>query len=214
MTAISNYNSLKSNIQDYHKRGDALAKYDAFIDFCEQDICNGVSVGGTTFALRVKEMDSQATGLTSASDRFVALPAGFLEFRRVRITVDDELYDIPFKDLKNLNVHSDEGVPTQYTLTSQLELNRISDQAYTLTFDYFQKPTALSSLNTTNDILTNYPGIYLHGCLYHAFQWSLQYDTANYWKAQFAASIAAANKTSRRGKTGPGAKKSVPGMVV
>lgn len=214
MTAISNYNSLKSNIQDYHKRGDAQSKYDTFIDACEQDFNNGIALGGTSFALRAKEMESQTTASTSISDRFVVLPTGYLEFRRVRITIDGELYDMPYKDLKNLNVCSTQGVPTQYTITSQLELDRPSDQVYTLTFDYYQKPTALSSSNTTNDVLTNYPNVYLFGCLYHAFQWSMQYDQANYWKAQFAASIASANRTSSRGRLGPAPKRSTPGMVV
>lgn len=204
--AITNYAELKVAIQDYLKRSDCLSMLDTFIDLAEVDIWS---------LLRVREMEARATASTSTSDRFVALPAGFIKMRQLQITVDSSLYDLEFVPLKNMNVNSDAGIPYLFTVTSQIELNRVSDQAYTLEIDYFRELTALSGSNTTNDILTYYPMVYLSGCLNHAFRWALQTDMADYWESQFNKNVASANRKSRNGRFGPApAMRINKGMVI
>ena len=97
----------------------------------------------------------------------------------------------------------DRGVPTQFSVTSQIEMNRKSDQAYTLTIDYYQEVTALSGSNTSTTVLTTYPMIYLAGCLKHAFRWNMQYDLADYWDGKFKEEVAKANRKARAGRIGP-----------
>lgn len=194
MTAITSYATLKQNIEDYHKRGNSSSKYDQFIDSCEQDIWN---------QLRVVEMEDRATASTSTTDRFLALPDGFLKMRQLQITIDTELYDMDFVPLKSMTIYSQAGVPTQFTVTDQIEFNRTADQAYTMEMNYWRKLTALSSSNTTNDILDNYPNIYLFGCLHYAFLWSMQYDLAQMWEAKFNEQVAEANRRSRKNHIGP-----------
>lgn len=197
MTTITTYAELKQNIEDYTKRSgsDMGGKLDQFIDAAESDINKD---------LRVREMESQATATTSTSDRYVSLPTGFIKMRRMMITIDGVLYQVPqLPHGSVMAIYDDGAVPTQFSVTSQIEMNRKSDQAYTLTIDYYQEVTALSGSNTSTTVLTTYPMIYLAGCLKHAFRWNMQYDLADYWDGKFKEEVAKANRKARAGRIGP-----------
>lgn len=196
MTTITTYAELKQNIIDHTKRSgnDMLSKLDLFIDMAESDINKD---------LRVREMESRTTATTSTSDRFVALPTGFKQMRQLQITVNSVLYDLDFVTLKFMTINDNAGIPTQFTITSQIEMNRVSDQAYTLEIDYWKEVTALSNSNTSTTVLTTYPMVYLAACLKHAFRWTLQYDNADYWENVFMREISKANRKSRKGQVGP-----------
>lgn len=185
MTTITTYNELKQNITDFGKRPDALSKYDLFVDLAERDIFE---------SLRIQEMDARATASTSTSDRFLALPSGFISMRRLQITIDSVLYDMDQKNIKDMRIIDSANVPTEFSVTSQIEFNRTSDQVYTVEMQYFKELTGLSSSNTTNDILTKYPMVYLSGCMKHFYRWAKNYEELNYWEGLFHDSIARANK--------------------
>ena len=205
MAAITSYQSLKTSIESYFKRDDATSQLDQFIDGAEQEMWE---------YLRVREMEARATASTSTSERFVALPSDYISLRQLQITIDDELYELEQKPLSAMRIYDTAGIPAQYAITSQIEFNRKSDQAYTLEIDYYQELTALSSSNTTNDILTNYPLIYLYGSLKHAFLWGREYQNADYWDVKFRQQIAAANRKSRKGRYGPAPSKAMRGGMI
>ena len=73
--AISTYEQLKSALNDWGKRGDADAYLDTFIDLAESDIWRD---------LRIRDMETRATG--NLSGRTLALPSGYLEMRKFRLT--------------------------------------------------------------------------------------------------------------------------------
>lgn len=207
MTTITTYAELKQNILDYTKRTgeDMLSKLDQFIDSAEQDIGE---------FLQVREMEVRATASTSTSDRFLELPTGFIKMRQLQITVDSVLYNVDMVPLKRMIIQDTSGIPYQFSVTSQVEFNRTSDQAYTVEMDYLRELTALSSSNTTNDILTNYPNVYLSACLKYAFLWTMQYDLASYWENQFDKHVSKANRKSRKGRVGPSPSIYTSGMIV
>ena len=64
---------------------------------------------------------------------------------------------------------------------------------------YYKQPTGLSSSNTTNVILTNYPNIYSFGC-----QWAIKLysndELAAQWYTFFSNAIRGANRTDRRAR--------------
>lgn len=205
MTTLTSYAELKQNIQDYAKRNDVLGKLDLFIDLAERDIWDVV---------RIRDMETRATASTSTSDRFVQLPTGFIQMRQLQITVDDVLYDMDESTPKSLQVLDTAGCPNQYVVTSQLELNRISDQAYTLEMDYWKELTALSGSNTTNAVLTQHPMIYLSRCMFHFCNWSLQEEKALYWDGVFNKQVARANRKARQGRYGAAPAAVTQGWVV
>lgn len=194
MAKITNYTTLISNIQSFFKRTDAVSQMDMFIAMAEADIWQ---------SLKIRDMEARATALTSTTDRFLALPEGFIKMRRLQILVNDHYVDMNVRDPKSLNIQHSSGVPTLYTITSEIEFNRTSDKAYTIEMQYFRELEAISTANPANAVLTFHPMIYLAGCLFHAYSWAVMPDKAAYWKQIFITEVASANRKSRNGRYGP-----------
>ena len=191
---IVNYQELKQAILDYGKRTDALGMLDTFIDLCEVDIADD---------LRVREMEARATGSTSTISRFTTLPIGFIKMRRLQILVDGVYHDLNAKPVKDLEVIESVGTPSQFSITAEIEFNRISDQAYTLEMQYYRSLEPLSNDYPQNDILTQYPMIYLAGSMRHFCRWSKQNEESEYWSGVYDMNVAKANKRARKGRYGP-----------
>jgi len=207
---ISNYTELKTAIQDYAKRTDALSMLDTFIDLAEVDIWD---------KLETKSMEARTQSVTGTTDRFMDLPAGFIEMRRVRIILDDG-YQVPVKyvDPANLRVWGTTGMPRYFTVgggdTDELEFDRVPDQAYTVEMMYFKSLAALSATDPTNDLLTNHPMVYLAGSLRHFYLWAQNVEEAAIWDGLFTESIGNANAKARRQRYGPNPAMTNPGMIV
>jgi len=71
--------------------------------------------------------------------------------------------------MDRLNAGSSKGTPKAYTIKgNNIELRPIPDSAYQIEVSYYKHFTALSDSNTTNDMLTHHPDIYLYGALVEA----------------------------------------------
>lgn len=204
---ITTYAELKASIQSYGKRTDALSELDGFIDLCETDIAN---------ELRVREMEARATAATPTTDRFMQLPTGFLKMRRLRLYLSTGEYaDMEFSPADQLmHITQSAGLPWEFAVGTQLEFNRTPDQAYTAEMKYWRKLTGLSSSNTTNAILDEYPFIYLAGCMKYFYVWAKSESDQKLWEAMFSRAIAEANNRARKGRYGPAPAAVVDGMVV
>ena len=67
------------------------------------------------------------------------------------------------------------GTPNFFTIVgSNILLGVQPDSAKTLQINYYKNLTALSDSNATNDILTNYPELYLYGSLAEAAPFIMQ----------------------------------------
>lgn len=166
-------------------------------------------------ALRSREMEARATASTGIIDRFLPLPEGFIKMRQLQITYNDSVYDIDQVPLKYMTIIDNAGVPYEFAVTTQLEFNRVSDQAYTIEMDYYRKLSGITQSNPTNGVLTNHPTLYLAGCLAHAFRWAQVEDRADYWGGKFQKEIADINNQARKGRYGPSpAMRQAQGMIV
>ena len=196
--ALNNYANLKTAVIEWSKRDDALSLVDDFIDLAESEMyANDVE------PLQIREMEARATASTSTSDRYLALPTGFQSMRRLMLSLSGRDCDVRAVAPDQLRIYGDSGIPRYFAVTSQIEFDRVSDSAYTVDMQYYKKIDALSSSNTTNDILTNYPQIYLHGCLWALRTWSLEEEKAEYHYTKFIRAIKGANKKSNKGRYGP-----------
>lgn len=203
MTTLTSYAELKQNILDFSKRKDALGKLDLFIDLCERDIWE---------SMRVREMEDTATLTASTSTRGIALPTGFIKARRLKIQVNNQWFDV--EQVTSTTILQSTGIPYQFDITSQIELNVVPNDTYSLELDYYKELDALSSSNTSNAILTNYPKVYLAGSLHHLCQWALMEDKAGYWAQVFNSEVSRANRRARQGRYGPAPSTNTPGMIV
>ena len=203
--ALSNYSDLKDAVRRFSKRADVKDAFiDDFIALAEEEIySNDVA------PLRIKEMDTRATATAVITTRFLALPDDFLEMRRFKINAQTATVpgfandvDIKFRAPDQLLLSDITGPPGFFSVTSQLEFERIPDRAYSLDMQYYKKMTGLSDANTTNDILTNYPSIYLNGCLWQLWDYYSEQELADRYQGKMLGAIKGANKLSNKSRWG------------
>lgn len=192
---VSTYAELKVAIQNWGKRSDITTLVDDFIDLAESDIWQ---------RLRIRDMETEATLSSSTTLRTVALPSTFLQARRLRIDrtdLDDVVlqYETPM----SMRVVESAGMPLRFTITNQIELDRVSDQVYTLKLQYYGSLTALSNSNTTNAVLTRFPMVYLYASLFHYAQWAQDDALIERYALLAEGAINAANAADRKGRYGP-----------
>lgn len=192
---ISSYTELKTAVQNWSKRTDTTSLLDDFIDLAEADIWQ---------RLRIRDMDARATATLSTTDRFLALPTGYLEMRKLRILSGSNGYELLCSVPESMAIDGSAGRPTSYCITSQLEFNRTADTAYTAEMNYYKSLTALSSSNTSNAVLTRFPMIYLYGCLFHLGQWAQSDLMTAQYGTLFERAIIDANKADKKSRYGSG----------
>ena len=151
--------------------------------------------------LRIRDMETRSTATTSG--RFLSLPQGFLEMRRLRMVSGSQYYELIQSTPEGMYVTADSGMPKLFTVTSQLEFDRTPDSTYSVDMQYYARPTALSSTNTSNSVLARHPSIYLFGSLWALYQWSLQEDKSEYFYQKFMAAVMSANREDKKGRHGP-----------
>ena len=207
--SLDTFNNLKAEIIEFSHRDDQDLKIDTYIQLAETEMYSN-----PTEPLQVRGGETRAAFSTNITDRFVALPTGYQSSRKLRIQiVNGESYKLRFRAPNQLNILSSVGLPCFFTVTDQIELDRVSDQVYTGEIQYYQVFTALSDDNTTNFVLTGNPNIYLFGAL-----WALKVNTeqpqsaAEYYQ-RFISAIAGANNNDKQGRYGPSPQMTVSGST-
>ena len=161
--ALSTYTELKSAIANWLNRSDLTTEIgDDFIKLVESEYNS---------KLRIKAMLTSKTDY-SISAETVAVPTGFLQVRDFYISSGAEKYSLtymPPTQMDQVKGGSTTGRPNVYTiLGTNFRFAPSPDATYTATINYYKAITPLSSSEPSNYILTNHPGIYLYGSLYHA----------------------------------------------
>jgi len=189
--AITNYSQLVAALERYSQSDDLKERIPDFIRQAELDLFR---------KLEAVEEDTSENLTTSTSDRFVALPTGYIKLRRLKIDTsgNGDYCDLTNVPLDMLKIWNSAGMPTMYAITDQIELNRTSDQAYTLQMQFIKEPTALDSTNNTNAILTAHPDLYLYSSLWQLFLFTEEDDNAAKWQAQYINALGSANRAARR----------------
>jgi hypothetical protein len=196
--AFTTYAELKTEIIDFSHRGDLQTKLDSFIDLAESEMfANDIA------PLKFRQEETRATATLSTSSRYLALPTGFKQMRRLRIELNsNDSNDIRYKSPEQLPIKGASGLPEFFTVTSQIEFDITPDSAYTVEMQYFKDFTALSSSNTSNAILTNHPTVYLWGSLWALYNYTLETQLANQMYGNFITALKGANKKYKKGRFG------------
>lgn len=204
--ALDNYSNLKATVKRWTRRNDNG------IDEIINDailLTENKMFKTALKPLRVREMEARATETTPSPDRFLALPDGFLAMRRLTITTNGRAINLQQKDPISMRVDSTSGIPTFFSITSELAFDRVSDTALPLEMVYYKQPSPLNSANPTNIILTDYPNLYLFGVLSAIWLFAGEEDKASFNNGEFETSLLAANKSSRQGGISPGMSKRI-----
>lgn len=195
--ALDNYQNLKSSLLEWSKRKDAQSMTGDFIELAESEM-----YANEFEPLEVREMEARATATLEAGNRFLELPVNYLAMRRIKLEQSGGDRELRFNVPEQLRINSASGLPGAFTVTSQIEFDRAPDAAYTAEIQYYKTANPLTTLDNTNEILTKYPQIYLHGGLWALYTWALQEDKAALHYQKFINAIKGANKQSKKGRFG------------
>jgi hypothetical protein len=201
---ITTYAGLKAGMLAWLARtGDALldARFDDFLLNCERRMYYGFAVDEPASpmrsdALRIPEMEAvdAAFALTSGT---VAQPAGFLELiSACNNSLNAPLDIVSQRTLDGYGTQSLGG--TRLIAVSGTNFRFVdTPSSGTATLRYYRK-LATPAGSIVNDILTNYPDVYLYGCLVEAAIFTQGEAEAQRYLQLYNASVAGLNARTQR----------------
>jgi len=194
--ALDTYDNLKSEIASFLNRDDLTLQIDTFIDLAETRHARD---------LRIREMEAVNTSITTvAGTQSYDLPTGYLELRYAMLQTSPYTmlqYMTPADFFRVYNEGEGTGMPVYYTIVGKkIYLGHSPDSANVLELGFFQRATALSSSNTTNDILTNFPDLYLYGSLAETSPFLMQDERLAVWSSLYKEGVRTANESAQRGR--------------
>lgn len=159
--ALSTYSELQTTVANYLNRDDLTTLIPTFITLTENRLNR---------ELRVRANMVRATTTTTAGQAFYDLPTDLIELRN--ITYDNNSQSHALRYLSPESVSREYGTvlsgqPRAYTnLGNDLKLTPVPDAAYTISINYYSQLRSLGDSVPTNDVLAEYPSLYLYGsCL-------------------------------------------------
>jgi len=201
---ITTYAGLKAGMLSWLARtGDALldARFDDFLLNCERRMYYGFAVDEPASplrsdALRIPEMEAVDAAFALASGT-VAQPAGFLELiSAYNNSLNAPLDIVSQRTLDGYGTQSLGG--TRLIAVSGTNFRFLdAPTAGTATLRYYHK-LATPAGSTVNDILMNYPDVYLYGCLFEAAVFTQGEAEAQRYLQLYNASVAGLNARTQR----------------
>lgn len=194
--ALTDYANLKSAVARFAGRDDLDSLMPDFIEITEDYIYNNESR-----PLRLQSMEQVTTLSTTAGANSLALPERFLSLRSISIETGGSEYELTYQSPSAIDKLSEGGVPTAYTIEAgNIVFNVPPDGVYDVNLVFYQKPVPITPTSSTNDILTNNPTIYLHGCLSCVFEYTGELERAENYYQKMIRSIKGATANDNKGR--------------
>jgi len=159
--ALSTYSELQATVANYLNRDDLATLIPTFITLTENRLNR---------ELRVRANMVRATTTTTAGQAFYDLPSDLIELRNITYDSDSQSHALRYLSPESVSREYGtvlSGQPRAYTnLGNDLKLTPTPDAAYTISINYYSQLRSLSDSVATNDVLAEYPSLYLFGsCL-------------------------------------------------
>ena len=182
--AIGTFAELKTAAANWLDRSDLTDRIPEFISLAEARF-NRV--------LRIRDMETVSTAIsTAAGTREYSLPTGFVQMKEFHLTTDPitPLAYITPEMMSRMWAGSAKAKPQVFTIIADnVRLGPNPDAVYTTSMLYYKTFTALSASNTTSDMLTNNPDVYLYGTLLEAEPFIMNDARVPLWLAAFEKAV-------------------------
>lgn len=188
--AITTYSELQTAIAAWNHRDPG--KIPEFIALAEKTI-------NSNLQSRIGEVETTLTA--TVDSRFIALPSGYMGNIGLWETTNGPRVEILFMPADRLPVADSDnsGTPRYYTISgSNIAFDYACSDEFTYDFRY-KKGFDIAS-TSTNDILTNYPDVYLYGALVEAALYARDFDILDRWAARFEVALSSAQKAEMKNK--------------
>jgi hypothetical protein len=196
--ALDTYNNLKIAVITWSKRDDLDLLIPDFIAIAEREM-----LANPTERLKIRTQEVRSTSTLTATNRFLALPADYLSMRKVTLIIDTVRCQLDYRTPSQIRVTDETGIPSQFTVTTQLEFNVTAEQDVSIEFEYVGGFTPLSVANQSNTILAENPNIYLFGSLSVLFRHAQDLEEEARYQELFMSAIRGSNLKARDGQYGP-----------
>lgn len=187
--ALATYSDLQASIASFTHRADLTAVIPDFIRLAEDIIYGDIDA---------RLQDVLVNIPTVANVEFVSLPGDFINLRSVTLNLTATSvvalkYLAPVEFRKEYSVKTF-GSPVAYTIVGPLlYMQPMPDSIYQIELIYELRIPALSVTNTTNNILTLYPSIYLYASLVQAAIFVEDTEKEAVWRDMYKKSIEGIN---------------------
>jgi hypothetical protein len=192
--ALSNYTDLKAAVLSTMHRPELTAEVADFITLGESRI-------NARLVSSLGEVDSPLTAIPDS--RYITLPSGFgSKAFALWDTTDSPRFDMVYLSPEILPVSNAPGRPRRYTVDgANIAFEMPCNSAYTYTLRHKKRLNLQAT--ETNDILTNYPAVYLYAALTEGAMWTHNDAKAGAWSSMFEAALqdALVSESQARGNT-------------
>jgi hypothetical protein len=190
--ALSTYAQLKSAIADWLERSDLADRTADFVVLAESRL-------NRLLRFRTLESDQALVGVVGS--RMAPLPAGFREPVTLWFEGAGGREAMRYADVAGLATSTRPGRPRLWTIDgSSVAFERPCDEAYPFSLRMLGR-LALSDLQPTNPVLSDYPDLYLFGALVEAAPYLRDADLLSLFAARFEAALAEARAKEARAKS-------------
>lgn len=200
--AVNTYTGLQAAVASWMARaGDSTitGRFDDFLALHEQRMYHGAAAVPGMLPefepLRINEMET-VDGAFSISGETVAQPSGFLEL--IEAALNSPYAPLWVEHQGVIAAYRDQTLSAAKIIAISGTNFRFKEASGTATLRYYQKLTTPTA-SAANAILTNYPGVYLNGCLIEAALFTSDFDGAMKYGAIYAALVKGLND-DRRGQ--------------
>lgn len=162
MAQVTSYSTLATAVLAYMSRSDvgvASGNLDYLIQECEAEL---------NARLRVRRMLTALTPTVSAAG-VVTLPSDFGGWKRFQIRDGTREWDLDLLSAEETtdvwSLYGTSGIPKALVTGATAQIVPFTNGTYSFAALYYARIAALTSTNTSNWVMANFPMAYLYGCL-------------------------------------------------
>ena len=197
--AINTYATLQTAVANWLDRSDLTDRIPEFIALSEARMNRTLRLA---IMLNVDQTTLGGATTLVAGTRDYSLPSGYLQMLDFHLRTDPitPLSYITPENMNRMWAGSQLGIPESYTIFSdnasgtpikKVKLGPSPAGTYTYSMMFYKKIDALATDNTTEQMLTNNPDVYLYGALLEAEPFLMNDQRVQLWATAFQESLSA-----------------------
>jgi len=190
--SITNYIELQSAVAEWLNRTDLTDRVPTFIHLAESRLKR---------LLRLRMNETEAHLTSTIGSQYITLPEDYGVPVALWLEAWIPRTELIYRNPEQIGYIPIANYPQYWTIDgSRLAFNCPANNVYPFTFRYGKKNT-LSSVNSTNWLLTEFPDVYLYGALTAAAPFLMEDGRLAMWKTLFEESMQEVQEHENRNKT-------------
>lgn len=174
-------------------------------DLTTTQIPQAIALAERRFQREIRIPEREDTTTLSATGEALALPTDFWGATDIFLNTDPRtvLEPMPLHDLRNKYGSQTTGKPQNYAIRGQnIIFGPAPDTSYSVMMAYIKTIPALSTSQTTNELITDHPDLYINASLAELYALTADEQRSNFYAAKRDELIEDVNRSTRLRKQG------------